>query len=254
MLRLQHPLTGLGWWPLPRSPRWSADCAIVVPSTEHASARPLAMATVSGRSPERCRRTESGRHNAPRGGQLQHSRGRTRDHGTPPAMQSCFGSASDAMLGAICRTTVDAPLCAELLKMDLSAQALWQGKHTFSLTKSQYLVECSRARQDVLVRSGHGAGRARMRVPTCSARPAPRYAVLYRFHFSARRAPARGVGDFFFGNQSGVLHRTPTGRLGALYRAPIRGPGRLYYVSKVDTVYRNSIPVLRWRPISNRLY
>ena len=187
------------------------------------------MATVSGRSPERCRRTESGRHNAPRGGQLQHSRGRTRDHGTPPAMQSCFGSASDAMLGAICRTTVDAPLCAELLKMDLSAQALWQEKHTFSLTKSQYLVECSRARQDVLVRSGHGAGRARMRVPTCSARPAPRYAVLYRFHFSARRAPARGVGDFVFGNQSGVLHRTPTGRLGALYRAPIRGPGRLYY-------------------------
>ena len=112
MLRLQHPLTGLGWWPLPRSPRWSADCAIVVPRTEHASPRPLAMATVSGRSPERCRRTESGRHNAPRGGQLQHSRGRTRDHGTPPAMQSCFGSASDAMLGAICRTTVDAPLCA----------------------------------------------------------------------------------------------------------------------------------------------
>ena len=253
MLRLQHPLTGLGWWPLPRSPRWSADCAIVVPSTEHASARPLAMATVSGRSPERCRRTESGRHNAPRGGQLQHSRGRTRDHGTPPAMQSCFGSASDAMLGAICRTTVDAPLCAELLKMDLSAQALWQEKHTFSLTKSQYLVECSRARQDVLVRSGHGAGRARMRVPTCSARPAPRYAVLYRFHFSARRAPARGVGDFFFGNQSGVLHRTPTGRLGALYRAPIRGPGRLYYVSKVDTVYRNSIPVLRWRPLGFQL-
>ena len=87
--------------------------------------------------------------------------------------------------------------CAELLKMDLSAQALWQEKHTFSLTKSQYLVECSRARQDVLVRSGHGAGRARMRVPTCSARPAPRYAVLYRFHFSARRAPARGIGDFF---------------------------------------------------------
>ena len=235
MLRLQHPLTGLGWWPLPRSPRWSAVCAIVVPRTEHASARPLAMATVSGRSPERCRRTESGRHNAPRDGQLQHSRGRTRDHGTPPAMQSCFGSASDAMLGAICRTTVDAPLCAELLKMDLSAQALWQEKHTFSLTKSQYLVECSRARQDVLVRSGHGAGRARMRVPMCSARPAPRYAVLSRFHFSARRAPARGVGDFFFGNQSGVLHRTPTGRLGALYRAPIRGLGRLYYVSKVDT-------------------
>eukprot|EP00966_Prymnesium_polylepis_P126943 2935843-Prymnesium_polylepis.1 len=43
--------------------------------TEHASARPLAMATISGRPPERCRRsTESGRHNAPRGGQLQHSR------------------------------------------------------------------------------------------------------------------------------------------------------------------------------------
>ena len=120
----------------------------------------------------------------------------------------------------------------------------------FRWPRSQYLVECSRARQDVLVRSGHGAGRARMRVPTCSARPAPRYAVLYRFHFSARRAPARGVGDFFFGNQSGVLHRTPTGRLGALYRAPIRGPGRLYYVSKVDTVYRNSIPVLRWRPLT----
>eukprot|EP00966_Prymnesium_polylepis_P067686 1572395-Prymnesium_polylepis.1 len=36
-----------------------------------------------------------------------------------------------------------------------------------------------------------------MRVPTCSARPAPRYAVLHRFNFSARRAPARGVGDFF---------------------------------------------------------
>ena len=248
MLRLQHPLTGLGWWPLPRSPRWSADCAIVVPRTEHASARPLAMATVSGRSPERCRRTESGRHNAPRGGQLQHSRGRTRDHGTPPAMQSCFGSASDAMLGAICRTTVDAPQCAELLKMDLSAQALWQEKHTFSLTKSQYLVECSRARQHVLVRSGHGAGRARMRVPTCSARPAPRYAVLYRFHSSARRALARGVGDFFFGNQSGVLHRIHTLRLGALYRAPIRGPGRLYYVSKVDTQYRIPIPVLGTQP------
>ena len=32
------------------------------------------------------------------------------------------------------------------------AKALWQEKHTFSLTKSQYLVECSRARQDVLVR------------------------------------------------------------------------------------------------------
>ena len=64
---------------------------------------------------------------------LQHSRGRTRDHGTPPAMQSCFGSASDAMLGAICRTTVDAPLCAELLKMDLSAQALWQeNTHLFA--------------------------------------------------------------------------------------------------------------------------
>eukprot|EP00966_Prymnesium_polylepis_P255303 5898324-Prymnesium_polylepis.1 len=56
-----------------------------------------------------------------------------------------------------------------------------------------------------------------MRVPACSARPAPRYAVLHRFHFSARRAPARGVGDFFFGHKSCVLHRTPTGRLGALY-------------------------------------
>eukprot|EP00966_Prymnesium_polylepis_P230521 5334209-Prymnesium_polylepis.1 len=65
-------------------------------------------------------------------------------------MQSCFGSASNAMLGAIRRTTFDAPRCAELLKMALSVQALWQEKHTFSLPKLQYLVECSRARQDVL--------------------------------------------------------------------------------------------------------
>eukprot|EP00966_Prymnesium_polylepis_P120293 2779986-Prymnesium_polylepis.1 len=71
-----------------------------------------------------------------------------------------------------------------------------------------------------------------MRVPTCSARPAPRYAVLYRFHVSARRALARGVGDFFFGNEHGLLQRTPTAHSGALYRAPIRGPGRLYDVSK----------------------
>eukprot|EP00966_Prymnesium_polylepis_P007116 164168-Prymnesium_polylepis.1 len=58
-----------------------------------------------------------------------------------------------------------------------------------------------------------------MRVPTCSARPTPRYAVLYRFHFSARRALARGLGDC------------------ALYRAPIRGPGRLYYELRVKGRY-----------------
>eukprot|EP00966_Prymnesium_polylepis_P313310 7239570-Prymnesium_polylepis.1 len=114
------------------------------------------------------------------------------------------------MLGAICRMSADAPRCAELLKLARSVQAFWQAKSTFSLPKSQRCVEHSRARQHVLVRSGHGVGRARMRVPTCSARPAPRYAVSYRLHFSARRALARGVGDFFPGNQSGVLHRTPT--------------------------------------------
>ena len=141
------------------------------------------------------------------------------------------------MLGAICRTTVDAPLCAELLKMDLSAQALWQRKtHLFAdqVAIPRRVQPRAAGRARTVRGSGHGAGRARMRVPTCSARPAPRYAVLYRFHFSARRALARGVGDFFFGNQSGVLHRIHTLRLGALYRAPIRGPGRLYYVSKVD--------------------
>jgi hypothetical protein len=108
----------------------------------------------------------------------------------------------------------------------------------------------------VLVRSGHGVGRARVRVPTCSARPAPRYAVWYRFHFSARRALVRGIGDFFFGNQSGVLRRTSTGRLGALYCAPIRGPGRLYYVSKVVTPssVTNSvpIPVLSTQPLMSK--
>eukprot|EP00966_Prymnesium_polylepis_P159892 3695543-Prymnesium_polylepis.1 len=51
-------------------------------------------------------------------------------------MQLCFGSASDAMLGAICRTSADAPRCAELLKLDLSVQAFWQAKTTFSLPKS----------------------------------------------------------------------------------------------------------------------
>eukprot|EP00966_Prymnesium_polylepis_P076989 1783841-Prymnesium_polylepis.1 len=66
--------------------------------------------------------------------------------------------------------------------MDLSAQALWQEKHTFSLTKSQYLVlsaaargrTCSSGARTVRARCPDGA---RMRVPTCSARPAPRYAA-----------------------------------------------------------------------------
>eukprot|EP00966_Prymnesium_polylepis_P118905 2748398-Prymnesium_polylepis.1 len=69
------------------------------------------------------------------------------------------------MLGAICRSSANAPRCAKLLELALSVQAFWQAITTFSLPKSQRCVERSRAHQHVLVRSGHGVGRARMRVP-----------------------------------------------------------------------------------------
>eukprot|EP00966_Prymnesium_polylepis_P316317 7309143-Prymnesium_polylepis.1 len=64
--------------------------------------------------------------------------------------------------------------------MDLSAQALWQEKtHLFSdqVAIPRRVQPRAAGAQDVLERSaGHSAGRARMWVPTCSARPAPRYA------------------------------------------------------------------------------